>query len=82
MTRNQIRFLVAAIIACAIRLAAQEAGEAVGWDPQSCWDCTPFGLTEMYGFMLSAPILGVMIGAARIVETQSHTSDLVMLKLR
>jgi hypothetical protein len=80
MTRNQIRFVVAVIVACAIRLAAQEAGDAVGWDPMECWDCTQFGLAEMYGFMFLAPIFGLIVGAMRVGATQ--VQDLVMLKLR
>jgi hypothetical protein len=45
-----------------------------------CWDCTQFGLAEMYGFMFLAPIFGLIVGAMRVGATQ--VQDLVMLKLR
>lgn len=85
------RFIIFLIVLTLMLLIKRAVGqEAVGWDPQSCWDCGVTSLEDQISFtMLGGLVVGTIIGTCRVLERsiaaaqdRYFTGDLVVLRIR
>jgi len=86
------RFIIFLIVLSLMLLIKRAVGQeaAVGWDPQSCWDCGGLDLEgEITATMLFGIFLGAISGAGRVMarsiderQGQYFTGDLIQLRLQ
>ncbi|HUR36678.1 MAG TPA: hypothetical protein VM009_02600 [Terriglobales bacterium] len=85
------RFIIFLIVLTLMLLIKRAVGQeaAVGWDPESCWDCGPSLEDQILVTMIGGVIFGMMAGVCRVIERgqaarqdRYFTGDLIQLRLR